>query len=255
MNINLELIAQALENNEFFLEYMPIITLKTGQCIGAEALIRWRHQDKIIPPIEFIPLSDHTPISGKITAWVVEQVAKDLLHWLKQNKAQISINCPPEILGRGLLWHITKKTGLWEVAEQLIFEVTERGMIDDLGVQALEVNRTILEKKIKVAFDDVVINKSSSLVLSRVIIDIVKFDRDFMIELDNDDGNSNIIKNVKMLTESSCLEFIAEWVENKEQVEKLKEIGIQMGQGWYFSPPLAVDDFKLFFQESISKEL
>ncbi len=158
MDINLELITEALENNEFFLEYMPIFNLKTGKCIGAETLIRWRYNGEIIPPIKFIPITENTPISGRIACWVIEQVGKELLDWLKQNKkAQISINCPPETVGRGGLWYAAQKAGLLEIADQLIVEITERGIIDDIGIQALHASKKSLKKKVKVAFDDVVI--------------------------------------------------------------------------------------------------
>ena len=94
-------IKAALDRDDFFLEYMPTISLTDGRCVGAEALVRWQRDDSVIYPSDFIPGIEGTPLSGLLTYWVIETLAKELHPWLReQNAVRISINVPPEIIGR-----------------------------------------------------------------------------------------------------------------------------------------------------------
>lgn len=98
----LEQIRTGLTNSEFFLEYMPTISLNDNNCVGAEALIRWQHGNELVAPDEFISIVENTPLSGLITYWVIEQVARDLGDWLRtHDNVHIGINIPPDVLGRG----------------------------------------------------------------------------------------------------------------------------------------------------------
>ena len=122
--INLESIKAGLEAGELFLEYLPTISLDDRRCIGAEALVRWKRASGVVPPQEFIPLIEGTPISGLVTYWVIETVAVEMLEWLRTHpEAQLSINVPPEILGRGGMEYAAKKAGLFDHIRQLIVEI------------------------------------------------------------------------------------------------------------------------------------
>ena len=150
--MDLDAIKSALEAREFFLVYQPILFLRDGLCFGAEALIRWRRGNVVLAASEFIPLSDRTPLSGVLTYWVMETVAAELGDWLDSNgAAHISVNVPPEILGRGGLEYAATKSGLRARAKQLILEVTERGIPDQLGLDALN---SIPGTGAQVALDD-----------------------------------------------------------------------------------------------------
>ena len=128
-------IYEGLKAGEFFLEYLPTISLVDGRCVGAEALSRWRRPSGIVPPGEFISLIENTPLSGLLTYWVIDTLAAELGDWLRSNsEAHVSINVPPEILGRGGLEYASTKSGLREVSSQIILEVTERGIPDRLGM-------------------------------------------------------------------------------------------------------------------------
>ena len=118
--------------------YRPICSLKSNRCVGAEALIRWRRGPTVIPPDEFIPCIENTPLSGLLTYWVIEEVGRELGGWLRAHAGvHININVPPEILGRGGLVYAATKAGLMDVAHKIVLEVTERGVPDKLGIQAL----------------------------------------------------------------------------------------------------------------------
>ena len=95
--INTDMLREALDKKEFFLEYLPTIDLADGRCVGAEALIRWQRTDRVIPPLDFIPVADHTPVSGLITYWVIDTLAAELGDWLVSHPAaHLSFNVPPE---------------------------------------------------------------------------------------------------------------------------------------------------------------
>src|SRR6478672_1191747 len=100
--INLDTIRDGLAKGEFFLEYLPTVTLADGRCVGAEALARWRRSSGVLQPEEFIHHIEGTHLSGMLTYWVFETVAKELGDWLRVHKeVHIGINVPPELLGRG----------------------------------------------------------------------------------------------------------------------------------------------------------
>src|SRR3954471_498829 len=127
--ITIDAIQAGLASGEFFLEYMPTVSLAEGRCVGAEALARWRRPSGLVAPGEVIPLIEGTPVSGLLTYWVFETVAKELGEWLRAHaEAHIGINVPPEILGRGGLEYAATKTGLAELKPQILLEVTERGL-------------------------------------------------------------------------------------------------------------------------------
>src|SRR5262245_44756409 len=136
--ITLDDISAGLAANEFYLEYMPTLHLGHGGCIGAEALVRWRRPSGVVMPQEFIPLVENTRLSGLLTYWVVETAAAEVGAWLHTNDdIHLAINVPPEILGRGGLEYAGVKAGLEDVADKIVMEITERGVPDKLGLEAL----------------------------------------------------------------------------------------------------------------------
>src|SRR5262249_23990065 len=168
--IDLATIRSGLTRGEFFLEYLPTVSLIDDSCIGAEALIRWRHAGEIIPPNEFIPRVENTSLSGLITYWVLERIAVEMGDWLRENgRAHIGLNVPPEILGRGGMEYVANKSGLIDRASQIVFEITERGVPDPLGVDAINQSRLM---GIQVALDDVTLVGAANLaVLARCKFD------------------------------------------------------------------------------------
>jgi sensor c-di-GMP phosphodiesterase-like protein len=234
----------ALDHGDFFLEYMPTMSLSDGRCVGAETLIRWQNGATVIYPADFIPAIEATPLSGLITYWVIETVAKELLAWLReQAKVRISINIPPEVIGRGGIAYAAAKSKLSDVPDKLMFEVTERGLLDALGVFGINL---AAHSDVLVALDDLVLNDASLLVLSRVKSNVVKLDKSFADDMLRPDWTDRNIAGIAALIKSGNLRVIAEGVETPGQAAILKHAGVQMAQGWYFSPSLRADDFMHF---------
>ena len=180
--INLDAIRTGLVQKEFFLEYLPIVSLIDGCCTGAEALIRWRRPTGIVQPGDFIPLAENTPLSGLITYWVIDTVATEMGDWLRANpEAYISINVPPEILGRGGMEYAANNSGLSELASQIILEITERGVPDLLGVNAIN---NAWGMGVRIALDDVTLAGGGNLaVLARCNFHIIKLDRQLVSQI------------------------------------------------------------------------
>jgi sensor c-di-GMP phosphodiesterase-like protein len=242
---SLDEISTALNNEEFFLEYLPTMSLPDNRCVGAETLIRWCKGNQVIYPMEFIPIVEQTPLSGPMTYWVMDTMAKELRSWLLQQDAVcISINVPPEVFGRGGISYVAKASHLADVADKLMLEVTERGLLDSLGAAGVNV---AAKTGLRIALDDIGTNDASLLVLSRIPADIVKLDKAFTDEMLQPDWSNERMAGISALISTGDLRVIAEGVETAAQLEILTNAGIQMAQGWYFSRPLRAPDFIAYF--------
>jgi sensor c-di-GMP phosphodiesterase-like protein len=246
--ITVDAIHAGLTQGEFFLEYMPTVSLADGRCVGAEALARWRRPSAVVPPREFIPLIEGTPLSGLLTYWVIETVAKELGGWLRvHEEAHIGINVPPEILGRGGLEYAATKTGLGDLRRQIIMEVTERGLPDRLGVAALE---AASQAGVRVALDDVTLSGANLAVLSRCTLDIIKIDRSLISQITPECPCPAWLGGLTALLQSTRVEVIAEGVETEAQVAALRASGISMAQGYYFSLPIPAEELKAYYSKA-----
>lgn len=243
---DLDTIRAALERREFFLTYLPTVSLRDGRCVGAEALIRWRRWGNVVVDAEhFIPLTDQTPLSGAITYWVIDTVADEIGNWLGANEdAHISINVPPEILGRGGLEYAAAKSGLRARVKQVILEITERGVPDQLGLDALN---GIASTGARVALDDTTLSGANLALLTRCNFDIVKIDGTLVSQMIPGEPRPTWLDGLSALLQSSPLQVIAEGVETVMQVDALKAAGVQMAQGHYFSQPLPADEFFRYY--------
>jgi sensor c-di-GMP phosphodiesterase-like protein len=243
--LDLETIHAGLDNGEFMLEYLPIVSLEKGRCVGAEALVRWQRPAGKVFPDAFIPLIENTPLSGLITYWVIDRAAAELGAWLRdQADVELHINVPPELLGRGGLEYAAQKSGLSDVRHKIVLEITERGLPDQLGLQALDF---AARQGVRIALDDVCIDPASVMVLSRCNAQIIKIDKSVL--LDGGDGETlpRWAEALAVLLKTTNLEVIAEGVETAAQLELLRSAGVRKGQGRYFSLSLPREEFLDYF--------
>jgi len=246
MEINTQEIEEALAEGHFFLEYLPIMRIEEGTCMGAEALIRWQRDTQVVQPLDFIPHLENTPLSGLLTYWVIEKVAEELGDWLRDTEdGRISINVPPEILGRGGLLYSVTKCGLADVMHKLIMEITERGVPDQLAIKAIEGSK---KKGVTVCLDDVGISSENLILLIRANVDMVKLDKSFADSMLAPDWSADAIRGLTAVTQSAAVQIIAEGVETEFQHNCFRDAGVQMAQGWHYSEPLRAADFMAFFR-------
>jgi sensor c-di-GMP phosphodiesterase-like protein len=199
----------------------------------------------VVPPLEFIPQIENTPLSGPLTYWVLETVGTELGAWMRcHDHIHIGINVPPEILGRGGLQYAAVKSDLTDVARKLMFEVTERGLPDALGITAIA---EAARAGVQFALDDLNMNETNLIILSRIHAEVVKFDKSFADCLIDAQWRRQHLDGLSALIRSTGLTVIVEGIETELQCALLASAGIQMGQGFYFSEPLPAAQFVSYY--------
>lgn len=243
--IDFEAVVTGLEKGEFFVEYLPTVSLNDGRCVGAEALVRWRRPSGIVPAGRFIPLLENTPLSGILTYWVIGVVAADLCGWLRANPdVHVSINVPPEILGRGGLAHAIHKSGLRDFVRQLIFEITERGIPDLLGLSGILTGAQSFG--VRFALDDVTMSGANLAILTRCPFSVIKIDRAAVEQIVQGTPHPEWLQALAAMLPSLGVDVIAEGVETAYQAEALREAGVRFAQGFHFCRPTTATGLQEF---------
>jgi sensor c-di-GMP phosphodiesterase-like protein len=247
--ITMEDMRLAMDQDQLFVEYQPIVALEDGSCVGAEALVRWRRSGATLMPADFMRAISNTPLSGRLTYWVIDTVAAELGDWLGAHpQMTISINVPPEILGRGGLQYAADRSGLSARKDQIVLEITERGVPDQLGLQALN---ALAECGLRVALDDVALNGVNLALLARCNFSVIKLDRHLTAQLTPSAPQHPWLAGLGSLLRNTSLQVVAEGVETPYQARTLLDAGVQMGQGFLFSASLAAPDL-IAYQASAS---
>ncbi len=235
---------RALELNEFQVYYQPIVSITTGEVIGFEALIRWLNPYKgFISPALFIPVAEEMGLIGKIGQWVLASACEQLQVWRQQfprlKNLTVSVNLSSQQLREpDLLEQIDRvltQTGL--PSHCLKLEITESLLIDNYD-QALKILRQIKARNIQLSLDDFGTGYSSLSYLHRFPINTLKIDRSFVKRLKPNSENTAIIKAILRLANALEMNTIAEGIETVFQLEKLKGLGCEYGQGHLFSKAL-----------------
>jgi diguanylate cyclase (GGDEF)-like protein len=235
---------RAVEGGQFHLHYQPIVSLGTEDIYGFEALIRWPHpQHGFISPVEFIPIAEETGLITAIDLWVLQEACKNLYQWQqdypKMGPLTISINLSgkdftqPDLLAK--IDHILDEAHLG--GESLKVEITESVLIQN-AEQATIILQELKARQIQICIDDFGTGYSSLSYLHRFPIDILKIDRSFIMRLEEASENQEIVKAIVNLGINLGLMVISEGVETEGQLDFLKSIGCDYGQGYFFSRPV-----------------
>ncbi|GIU30723.1 EAL domain-containing protein [Shewanella schlegeliana] len=234
----------ALENNEFLLHFQPKLDLKSGEVVGCEALIRWQKEGRLISPASFIPVAEETGIIIPIGRWVIEQSCKIIQEWkVKYNLSMpIAINVSSQQFQDASLVPDIKQAALrYQIAPELLeIEITETSLMNDIESAIIKLNQ-LKSAGFGIAVDDFGTGYSSLSYLRRLPISTMKIDRGFVSDLP---GDSAIASTILMLGKQLKLSIVAEGIENEQQLEWLQKRGCEIGQGFYFSKPLAIDSFE-----------
>jgi EAL domain-containing protein (putative c-di-GMP-specific phosphodiesterase class I) len=248
--IDFDAIAAGFANGEFFLTYLPTIALDDGRCVGAEALIRWRRPSGIVPACEFIPLVENTPLSGFLTYRVIDMVAAELSGWLRAYpEVHVSINVPPEILGRGGLIYAIQKSGLMKHTRQLVFEITERGIPDRLGLTGI-ITGAHATFGVRFALDDVTMSGANLAILTRCPFNIIKIDHAAVQQIVPASPHPEWLQGLAAMLPPLRVDVVAEGVETAYQAEALRKAGIRFAQGFYFARPTSATGLQEFHAQA-----
>jgi diguanylate cyclase (GGDEF)-like protein len=234
---------RAIERKELRLHYQPIMSLHTGLVAGFEALVRWQHPDDgLLSPAEFIPVAERSQLIIPITQAVLQEACSQARIWRSQLPADfpfsISVNLPAKYLAKpDLLQEISAlmaENGL--PPEFLTLEITESEIMEDPTSFSIALSH-LNELGVKTYIDDFGTGYSSLRYLANLPVHALKIDRAFVSNLDVDERNSAIVRSVVSLAHNLGLQVIAEGVETSHQLEYLKALKCQYGQGFLFSRP------------------
>jgi diguanylate cyclase (GGDEF)-like protein/PAS domain S-box-containing protein len=241
-------IGRALAEQEFFLEYQPIIDLGTRSLLGVEALVRWKHPEAgLLMPARFIQVVEECGQIDKLGRWVLRQACRDLCAWRGAIPGGAGLRLAVNISGRHLqhgdLVHdvaqALQESGL--EAGCLVIELTESTIMSNTDAN-LERFHRLKALGVLLAIDDFGTGYSSLSYLHRFPIDILKIDRSFVSRLTNSDNGPELASAVITLGETLGLDTVAEGIELEAEVAALLALGCVAGQGFLFAKAASLEE-------------
>lgn len=239
---------RALEAREFVLYYQPKIHIETGKIIGAEALIRWKHHEKgMIYPNNFITIAENTGFILKLGTWIIDETAEMISRLEHSGYRDVHVSCnvsTRQFQNLHLFSDIENAIRSNAINPALFaIEITESVMMEYLDL-TLEVIKKIKRLGVHICMDDFGTGYSSLSYLRQFPIDSLKIDKSFVDDISQTENNDHILLNtIIAMGQTLNLHVIAEGVEEKYQMEYLKEHGCAYYQGYYFAKPVSEDDF------------
>jgi diguanylate cyclase (GGDEF)-like protein/PAS domain S-box-containing protein len=237
---------RAVERGELLLHFQPEVSLCNREMVGVEALIRWEHPERgLLSPGSFVPLAEETDLVVAVDQFVLAEACRSALGWQASlGPVVVSVNLSPRWLRRPASYaeilEIVAESGLEPKLLQI--EVTERlALGDDGAVGALEQLRGA---GMRIAVDDFGTGHSALGYLRRFPIDVIKLDRSFVERVDHVSPEAAIVQAVIALGHALDMHVTAEGVERAGQVDRLRALGCDSAQGYYFSAPVPVEELK-----------
>ena len=237
-------IRAAMERKEFVLYFQPQLNLVNNKLDGAEALVRWLHPERgLLPPSEFLPEIEQLGLSSEFDSYIVDLACQINARWYQDYKRRISLAVnisavefqDPKLVSNIQL--VLKKYDIPPVYLEL--EITENIVITDINT-AMDTIVTLQNMGIKVSIDDFGTGYSSLSYLHRFPIDTLKVDQSFVRRMDDSQQNTEIVKTIIMLGHNLNMDIVAEGIEAEGNVQTLKNLNCEYGQGYFFSKPLPV---------------
>jgi EAL domain-containing protein (putative c-di-GMP-specific phosphodiesterase class I) len=242
---------RALANNEFALRYQPVLDLETGAVSGVEALIRWERPDHgVVSPADFIPLAEESGLVVPMGAWVLEQACVQLATWRRERPESglsMSVNLSTrQLQDPDIVEHVEsalEKTGI--APSSLTLEITESVLMDDTE-KVLATLQALKALGVQLAIDDFGTGYSSLSYLHQFPFDILKIDKAFIGRHGDGSDESPLVRAIVELARTLGLRTVAEGIETPEQLDKLRDLRCDLGQGYLFAAPLAKAEAESF---------
>ncbi|MDJ0797594.1 MAG: EAL domain-containing protein [Calothrix sp. MO_167.B12] len=255
---------RALDKQEFYLNYQPIVSLKTGNIVGFESLVRWQHpEDGFISPGEFIPIAEDTGLIIPLGKWILESACHQLSVWHTQFPFDVPLMMSINLSGQQL----TQPNLVAEI-EQILqtnrldghsikLEITETVAMQDVET-AISILQKLKSLNLQLSIDDFGTGYSSLSYLNRFPINTLKVDRSFVSKMGDTKEDAAIVRTIIMLSHILNLDVVAEGIETVAQQVQLQQLGCEYGQGYLFSKPLdskkATELLYNQFNEQLSKQ-
>jgi EAL domain-containing protein (putative c-di-GMP-specific phosphodiesterase class I) len=238
-------LARALACNELALHYQPVVDLRSGRVLGAEALARWPHPAMgVIPPNDFIPLAESSGLILDLGAWALRAAAAEAAGWTGRGLV-VSVNVSPKQIDAGVLPNQVRAAlaATRLPPARLQIEITE-GVLIEISQKTVDALKAVREMGVAIALDDFGTGYASLAAVRRLPLSAIKIDRSFVAGLGQDSGEDTVIvRAMAEMARALHLKIVAEGVETDAQRTALIGLGVTEGQGWLFGrpqPPMAL---------------
>jgi len=239
---------RAIDRKEFSVFYQPILSVQTQKLVGFESLVRWKHPEQgYVSPSRFIPLAEDSGMMVPIGDWVFENVCQQVMEWKRQGVVQsgfyVSINVSARQLHQpDFVTNIKEVLRKCDLDPELVrIEITETVLLDENEVVLANLE-ALKRLNLQLYLDDFGTGYSSLSLLRKLDIEKLKIDQSFVRQLENDGESREIVQGVIGLSHNLGIDVIAEGVETLEVFNKLKELGCDYVQGYYFSRPVCAEE-------------
>jgi len=243
MGLELDL-RHAISRGDFTLHYQPVVALDSGRIIEVEALVRWNHPQRgLLLPADFIALTEETGLIVPLGRWILGEACRQLGEWLAASASSAPLGISVNLSARQLqqpgleedVARVLRETGIDPGALKL--EITETAVMHD-AASTLEKLDALTKLGVRLAIDDFGTGYSSLGYLKRFPVDTLKIDRSFVKGVGRDPEDAAIVLAVITVARSLGLSVTAEGIETEEQLERLRTLGCDRGQGYYFAKPI-----------------
>lgn len=244
---SIERISEALHSDEFVLYYQPKVNIRTGEIVGAEALIRWNHpQEGILTPLKFLPLIEDHILSIHVGEWVIYEALRQIKEWKEVGfDLHVSVNIgAKQLLQTDFTESLKEIFSLFdqEVVELLEMEILETSALEDV-VRAASAIKECQKMGVKFSLDDFGTGYSSLSYLKRLPVATLKIDQSFVRDMLEDGEDLAILEGIIGLAGAFKKSVIAEGVETIEHAKYLMQLGCDLAQGYAIAHPMPPDEF------------
>ncbi|MCF6094378.1 EAL domain-containing protein [Microaerobacter geothermalis] len=243
----------AVKNGEISIHYQPIIDIKTGKIQGAEALMRWDSQTLgWMSPEKFIPIAEETGQIGYLGKYVLEKVCQDIKRWQSMglHVVPVAVNISVKQLeSKKFVYLVREIIDSYEIdTKYLEFEITESVSVGNMYIIQKNIDE-IKKLGINISMDDFGTGYSSLAMLLNLQVDKIKIDKVFIKHIGKE-RDEKIIKTVIQMAKEMGLRVVAEGIETKGQIDFLKNLNCELGQGYFWANPMASRDFDEYLKKT-----
>ncbi|MGN0381417.1 MAG: putative bifunctional diguanylate cyclase/phosphodiesterase, partial [Suilimivivens sp.] len=236
---------EALHRGEFKAYYQPKVETETYRIVGAEALARWEHDGRLVPPVEFVPVLEQSGMICMLDFYILEQVCKDIREWIQKGiePVRVSVNLSRKHLANtNLSADIMKILDRYELESKYIeVELTET--VDEAeSAQLVDFMEKMKKEDVALSIDDFGTGYSSLNMLRSFPVDVLKLDRTFLNSLEKSDRI--VLSNIIRMASELNMDVVAEGVENWQQVDFLQGMACKVVQGFLFDKPMPREEFE-----------
>jgi EAL domain-containing protein (putative c-di-GMP-specific phosphodiesterase class I) len=246
---------RAIDTGELVLHFQPKVALPGADVCGVEALVRWEHPERgLVPPGDFIPLAERTPLIRPLTRYVLDAALEQCARWRDAGRAlTVAVNVSARnLLDEHFVEEVQELLARWRVpASGLELEVTESAITADPD-RARRILTRLADCGVTLSIDDFGAGYTSLAQLKDLPVHQLKIDRSFVARMAADPSNALIVRSVVELGHNLGLTTVAEGVEDEATCDSLGAMGCDVAQGYYVCRPMAAESLEAWFDATVA---